>query len=240
MGTSTDYSAPPKWGGLKNAVSRAGSKALTPAKAHRLVLDHISNGGGSSRIASGGGQLGSGKTARQIARTLGGFIREVGEAGLATALRKHGLDSLVGKSAPEILLGLMGFCGGRDGSQDSVDSRNAYSRTMDELCSSAATADELEAILVSLADAARLAGLMITFFGNYVYEQFCRVFFAQLIRKHGERRAESFLKQIHEFIASRLRNMTLGSDLTGLDWFGTEGDRMAGQIMQDTLAVFEQ
>jgi hypothetical protein len=164
----------------------------------------------------------------------------VGEVGLAQALESRGLHALVGNSAQEILLGILGLCGGQDGSQDSVDARNAYSRTMEELCKSAVTAEEVETVLVALADISRLAALMVTFFGNYIYEQFCRVFFAQLVQKHGERRAESFLKQIHEYIESRLRNLTLGVELTGIDWFGLEGDRMAMQIMQDTLAVFEQ
>lgn len=240
MGTSTDYSAPPNWGGLKNAVSRAGQKSLTPTKARQLVLDHISNSGGSSRIASGGGQLGTGQTARQIVRSLGGFIQEVGKSGLAQALKSHGLEALVGKSAQETLLGILGLCGGREGSHDSVDARNALSQTMDDLCRDVTTAEEVEAVLTAFTDAGRLAALMISFFGNYVYEQFCRVFFAQLVQKHGERRAESFLGQIADYIRSRLNNLTLGMNLTGVDWFGPPGDQLATQIMQETLAVFEQ
>lgn len=239
MGTSADYSAPPNWSALKGDVTRAGRSALTPAKAGELVRDHISYNGGSSGVASGRGQLGSGGTARQIARSLGGLVRQVGEVGLAEALRRNGLQELVGKTAQETLLGIMSLCGGADGSIDAVDTRNALSRTMDELCENATTAAEVEAILGHLTDGLRMVDLLMTFFGNYLYEQFCRVFFGQLIQKHGELRAESFLGDILDYIESSLRNHTLGIDATGIDWFGTDGDRLAARIMQDTLAIFE-
>ena len=240
MGTSTDYSAPPNWGPLKNAVSRAAGKPLTPKRARQLLLDHVENGGGAARIASGGGQLGSGKTARRIASTLGGFLHEVAHTGLAQALESHGLHAFVGKSAQETLLGIVGLCGGTDGSHDSVDARNALSETMDELCKNTVTAEDVEQTLAALTNVEILAALMITFFGNYLYQQFCRVFFAQLVQKHGEQRAESFLSQISEYIKSRLSNLTLGLDLAGIAWFGPQGEQLAAQIMQDTLTVFEQ
>lgn len=239
VGTSADYSAPPNWGPLKGAVTRAGHSALTPAKAGELLRDHIGTSGGALRMASGRGQLGSGKAARQIARSLGGFVGEVGAVGLAEALRRRGLQELVGKSAQETLLGIVSLCGGTEGSIDAVDARNALSRTMDELCENATTAAEVEAVLGSLTDGVRMVNLLMTFFGYYLYEQFCRVFFGQLIQKHGEQRAESFLGDILDYLKSSLRNHTLDMDASGIDWFGAEGERLAAQIMQDALAVFE-
>jgi hypothetical protein len=239
VGTSADYSAPPSWGKLKGDVTRAGHNPLTPTKAGQLLRDHIGQNGGSAGVSSGRGQLGSGGTAKQIARFFGAFAHQVADVGLAEALRQNGLQNLVGRPAQETLLGIMSLCGGTDGSIDSVDARNAFSRTMDELCENTATAADVEVVLGTLTDGIRMVELLMNFFGNYLYEQFCRIFFGQLVQKHGEQRAESFLGDILDYIKSSLRNHTLGRDATGTNWFGADGDRLSAQIMQDTLAVFE-
>ena len=239
MGTSADYSAPPNWGGLKGNVTRAGRNRLTPSKAAQLLRDHISHNGGSRAIASGRGQLGSGDTAKRIARSFGGFVDQVADVGLAEALRQHGFQDLVGRSAQETLLGILSLCGGTDGSIDSVDARNAFSLTMDDLCGESATADDVEAVLGTLTDGVRMAELLMTFFAHYLFEQFCRVYFGQLIQKHGDQRAESFLDDIFDYIESRLQNQLVGQNAADIDWFGQDGEQLTTQIMQDTLAVFE-
>lgn len=239
MGTSADYSAPPNWGGVKGNVTRAGHHRLTTAKAGELLRDHIGLNGGSRGIALGRGQLGSGETAKTISRSFGGLVRQVADVGLAETFRQNGLQELVGRPAQETLLGILSLCGGADGSIDSVDARNAFSRTMDELCGSAATADDVEAILATLTDGVRMVDLLMTFFAYYLFEQFCRVFFCQLIQKHGEQRAESFLSDIFDYIKSRLQNHVVGQNATGIDWFGQDGEQFINQLMQDTLVVFE-
>lgn len=239
MGTSTDYSAPPNWGGLKNKVTRAGRKQLTRKKAGQLLRDHLGLSGGAAGLSSGRGSVGSGHTARSIAGAFAGFVSQVANVGLAETLRQNGLPELVGRSAQETLLGIMNLCGGTDGSIDSVDARNAFSRTMDELCEGSTTADEVEADLATLTDGATLIDLLMTFFGYYLYEHFCRVFFKQLIQKHGEQRAASFLADILDYIKSSLRSHTVDRDATAIDWFGPGGNRLVAEIMQDTLTVFE-
>jgi hypothetical protein len=205
-----------------------------------LLSAHIAHNGGSGRVASTGGVLGAGRTAQGIARNLGGFIGQVRNVGLAEALRQNGLQDLVGRSAHEILLGIVSLCGGTNGSIDAVDARSALSTLTDELCKEADTAEEVERILNAQADGTVLGDLLMRFFGHYLYEQFCRVFFKQLVQKHGEQRAESFLGDILAFIQSGLRNHTLGLDTSKINWFGPDGDRMATTIMQQTLEVFEQ
>lgn len=240
MGTSTDYSAPPNWGELKGEVTRAGHDSLTREKAGQLLRNYISTSGGASKIASGRGQLGSGKSAQHIARSLGDFVRQVGEVGLAAALTRNGLQDLVNRPAQETIIGILSLCGGKEGSIDAVDARNALSRTIDDLCKNATTAAEVESVLGSITNGQSMVDLLTTFFGNYLYEQFCRVFFGQLIQKHGEQRAESFLGDILDYIKSRLKNYTLGINAIGIDWFGAAGDRLSTRIMEDTLTIFEK
>ncbi len=239
MGTSADYAAPPNWSNVKGDVTRSGGRSLTPAKSRELLRDYVSMSGGASRMSRGGGQLGSGGTARNAARSLGGFISAVATEGLDSALRDSGFQDLIGKSVTEILLGIVSLCGGTDGDIDSVDARNALSRTLDEICADAATPDELEAILRSQMDGDGLGELMMSYFGNYLFEQFCRVFFGQLVKKHGDIKANSFLQSIRDVIKSDLKHKTLGLDLAQVDWFGKEADTVASLIMQNTLAVFE-
>lgn len=239
MGTSADFSAPPNWGGMKGDVTRSGHKPLTPAKCQSLLSEYISQGGGARGISSGGGQLGSGSTARNAARSLGGFISSVGRDGLDSTLRANGLQDLIGGTVTEILLGILSLCEGMDGDIDSVDARNALSDTMDELCQNVATPEELEALLQGKTNAEALGSLLIAYFSNYLYQQFCRVFFAQLEKKHGLDGAASFLSSIKDFIHSSVKNETVGQDLSKIQWFGPEGERVSQTIMQNTLAVFE-
>jgi hypothetical protein len=240
MGTSTDYSAPPAWGQLKGGVTRAAGHALTPARAGELLSDHVATNGGARQIASGGGVLGAGRSSQSVARNIGGFISQVANVGLSETLRQNGLQELMGRPASEVLLGILALCSGTNGSIDAVDARSAASRLMDDLCKQAVTAEDVELILKAHADGEGLADLLMKYFGYYLYEQFCRLFFAQLVKKHGEQRAESFLDDILDFIHAALRNHTLGLNVAEVNWFGNDGDRMASEIMQQTLEVFEQ
>jgi hypothetical protein len=239
MGTSADFSAPPSWGGIKGDVTRSGHQPLTPAKCKSLLRDYISQSGGARSIASGRASLGSGSTARNAAGSLGSFISSVGRDGLDPTLLANGLQDVVGGTVTDILLGILSFCGGTDGDIDSVDARNALSDTIDELCQNATTPAELEMLLQGQASADALGSLLIAYFSHYLYQQFCRVFFAQLEKKHGLDVAASFLSSIKDFIQSSVKNETVGQDLSKVKWFGPEGERVTQAIMQNTLAVFE-
>jgi hypothetical protein len=114
------------------------------------------------------------------------------------------------------------------------------SQVYSSLCEGTETAEDVEKILNSQADGAAMSDLLMRFFAYYLYEQFCRVFFKQLVQKHGEERAESFLNDIFDFIQSSLQNHTLGVDVSKVNWFGSEGNHMATTIMQQTLEVFER
>ena len=240
MGTSTNYDAPPQWATLKGNVTRSGGQSIQPTKAAELIRDHIENNGGSRRIVSGGGVLGAGRTPQQVARSFAGFLSQVRDVGLTEALRQNGLQDLIGRPASELLLGIVNRCGGTNGSIDAADARSALARLMDKLLEQAESPQEVEAILSENANGTALADLLMNFFGYYVYEQFCRVFFEHLVKKHGEQSAESFLGDILEFIHAALRNHTVGMDVAAIEWFGAEGEKITSSIMQLTLEVFQR
>ena len=69
---------------------------------------------------------------------------------------------------------------------------------MDELCQDIESPEELGNLLSNQVNEDGLGTLLMNFFANYLYEQFCRVFFGQLITKHGDVQARSYLSAIRE------------------------------------------
>jgi hypothetical protein len=100
-------------------------------------------------------------------------------------------------------------------------------------------AGAVDAILKEVGEGDGLVALLERFFGYCLYEQFCRVFFERLAKKHGDDRARSFLGDIFHFIRSTLSNRLVDLDVMGVDWFGDNGRRISDEIMEQTLRVYE-
>jgi hypothetical protein len=239
MGTSTSYSAPGSWGPLKTEVTKAASEgAAGPAAAGRIVGHFIQQNGGAARMSSGGGSGGviGGSAGRAVAQRLGGFISTVGEVGLAEALRREGLADLVGRPAQEILAALLDRLGGPASTIDDVDARTALARLQEELLKDARTPEDVERVLQE--QAASLDTVLRDYFGAYLFEQFCRVFFERLVQKKGEPKALAFLGDIKEFIKATLVNRVGRRVIAKIAWAGQEGSRLCADVMQATLKVF--
>jgi hypothetical protein len=120
---------------------------------------------------------------------------------------------------------------------DEVDARNASARLQGRLLEDTATAEDVERILG--AEAVSLEALLTEFFGYYIYEQFCRVFFERLVQRVGADKASSFLGDVEALIAATLANRTAGRELSEIDWEGKDGRDIVIEIMETTLHVFE-
>lgn len=239
MGTSTGYSAPGSWGPLKSEVTKAASEgAASPAIAGRIVGHFIQQNGGAARMSSGGGSGGAigGSAGRAVAQRLGGFISTVGEVGLAEALRREGLADFVGRPAQEILAALLDRLGGPASTIDDVDARTALARLQEQLLKDARTPEDVERILQE--QAASLDVMLRDYFGAYLFEQFCRVFFERLVQKRGEPKALAFLGDIKEFIKATLVNRVGRRAIAKIAWASQEGGRLCADVMQATLEVF--
>lgn len=245
MGTSTSYSAPPSWGDLKGDVTRAaGEGVVTRDKAGELLRSFIGHNGGAHAMAGragggrghAGGTVASGRAARGVASRLGGFIADVGRFGLDVALQNAGWADLAGRTVQEILNSLLDRLGGEASTIDDVDARMALSRLQDKYFAEAETKEELEQLLNTQVD--RLDGLLQDFFGFYLYEVFCRVFFERLVQRVGEIKAFSFLNEIGDFINSTLANRAAHHNLAEIDWGSAEGQALVSEMMETTLHVF--
>ncbi len=243
MGTSTGYSAPPSWGNLKGEVTRAaGGGPLTSVTADQLLHSFIKHNGGGRVMTRGGdgrrggGAVARGRAAREVAGRFGGFISDVGRVGLEGALRNAGWADLIGRPVQEILAALLDRLGGEASTIDDVDARMALARLQEEYFGDVGNATELEQRLSE--QTAHLETILQDFFGFYLFEVFCRVFFERLVQRVGETRAHSFLGEIDDFIKSALANRTAGRDISRINWAGQQGQEMTADIMETTLNVF--
>jgi|SRR5271165_2991579 len=243
MGTSAAYDAPPSWGNLKSEVTRAADEgSIAPATAQQILRHYVHENGGVRQIArgatsgGGGGRVGSGAAARQVAGRVGGFVSDVAAFGLPEALKRAGLSELIGRPVADILNGLLDKLGGPGSTMDDVDARAALSSLQEKLLADAADAEAVEQVFTDAN--ANIDQVLQDFFGFYLYEQFCRVFYERLVQRVGEMQAQSFLGQIREFILSSLANRTIGLNIAQIDWPGSEGAEMVSDIMEATLAVF--
>lgn len=239
MGTSTSYSAPGSWGPLKSEVTRAANEGAASAATAGSILGHyVQQNGGAARMSGGGGSGGTvgGSAGRAVAQRLGGFISAVGEVGLEEALRREGLADLVGRPLQEILAALLNRLGGPASSIDDVDARTALARLQEEILKGAQTPEDVEKILKE--QALELDVVLRDYFGLYLFEQFCRVFFERLVQKRGESKALAFLDDIKEFIKASLVNRVGRRALSKIAWAGAEGAKLCSEIMHATLTVF--
>jgi hypothetical protein len=242
VGTSKAYDAPPAWSDLKGAVTReANQGTLKPETARELLRSFIEHNGGAREIARGTGATGGkarvarGSSAKAIGGRLGGFLADVAEAGLDEGLRRAGWADLIGRPVPELLASLLDRLGGSANTLDDVDARTALSRLQEKYLGGATTAAEVTERLAAQVE--RIDLFLQDFFGFYLYEVFCRVFFERLVQRVGDTRANSFLEQIADFINSTLANRT-GGDLAAIDWGSAQASELIRDIMETTLKVF--
>lgn len=241
MGTSAGYEAPttPDWNNLKSQVTRtARSGSASPGTAKNTLNDFIRTSGGARTVSRGGGAIGAGRSAQNTARRLAGFVSSVGAVGLRQALESFGLSEFVGKPASEIIPALVDKLGGSSSTINDADARNALSKVMDELLSGLDTPEQVEEALSQVMEGEALEGLLDQFFGYYLYEQFCRVFYERLVSRVGRSNADLYLSSIFDTIKSAFDLMTSDKDLSQIDWAGADGQNIADQILQDTFEIF--
>jgi hypothetical protein len=170
---------------------------------------------------------------------LGGFLSSVGTAGLDEALREAGLADLIGKPADEVSAGWLDALADPGSTLDDHAARLALAKLNDELFKGAETYEDAGRALSAAVDGQGLARLLASFFGNYLYERFCRDFYENWIKKVGSSKAASSLKSIKDCIESSIKAKLAGRDLSRFRWRGREGLRLTEQVMQETLEIFE-
>jgi hypothetical protein len=263
MGTSKGYKMPSggNWEPLKREatdfVKNDGAGSIAPKT---LLRDYVkvrstSSGSGSTGTAGGGsigsgsggsgGGTGRGGRARSfdagvaIAQRLGGFISRVGEVGLAGALKEAGLSYLVGKSAAEVSAALLDKLAGPASTLDQAAAREALVLLNDELLAQTETFEDVEQALGKITDEGGLFGILLQFFGHYIYQSFCTDFYERFVMKVGSSRAASSLKSIRDDIQHAIKGKLAGTDVKRFSWSGRDGRGLSEQVLGDVCDIFE-
>jgi hypothetical protein len=267
MGTSRGYRMPTggNWTPLKNDatdfVQGSGSAEITPSnlitnfiratgglagllRGHggAVPLSGIKSAGSKKPGGGGGGGAGGAGTGTSAAvgtaRNLGGFLSSVADIGLEKTLRERGLEGSVGKSASDVTDTLLDEFAGPASTLDNALARESLAEIRDEILSDAETFEDVEKQLNAAIDELGIFGILASFFGHYIFKMFCRNFYEEWVKKVGETKATSSLKEIEEYIRSSVRAKLTGRNVTTADWKKDEGKQVTETVLTETLEVF--
>lgn len=198
---------------------------------------------GGSEGAGGGGGGGRppriGRPVTRVGQNLGGFATRVREAGLATALREWDLADLVGRPAQDVTAAIVERLAGPGSTMEANLARIALNKLRQELLAAAKTFEDVERILSGAIERVQVAGLLIQYYGHYLYERFARDFYERLLRSVGVEKARNSVESVRRTIFASLRAKLAGQDPMDVDWRGEEGRKLAERILVETLQIFE-
>ncbi len=194
--------------------------------------------GAGTKGGTGGGSAGGTSAAVGTARNLGGFLSSVADVGLEKTLRDRGLESVVGKSASDVTDALLDEFAGPASTLDNALARESLAEIREEILSDAATFEDVEKELNAAIDELGIFGILASFFGHYIFKMFCRNFYEEWVKKVGEAKAGSSLKEIEEYIRSSVRTKLTGQKVTSADWKKDEGRQITENVLKETLEIF--
>ena len=218
-------------GGLKGLTRGHGGGAPSAAGA-------ASGGGAAKGGGAGGGRHGR-KTSAAVgtAHNLGGFLSSVGTVGLEQALRERGRDDVVGKSASDVADALLDEFAGPASTLDNALARESLAEIRDEILSDAETFEDVEERLNAAIDEFGIFGILVSFFGHYIFKMFCRNFYEEWVKKVGDTKAAGSLRQIKDYITASLRTKMTVSKAT-VDWRKNEGRKFVENVLRETVEIF--
>ena len=194
--------------------------------------------GAGTKGGTGGGSAGGTSAAVGTARNLGGFLSSVADVGLEKTLRDRGLESVVGKSASDVTDALLDEFAGPASTLDNALARESLAEIREEILSDAATFEDVEKELNAAIDELGIFGILASFFGHYIFKMFCRNFYEEWVKKVGEAKAGSSIKEIEEYIRSSVRTKLTGQKVTSADWKKDEGKQITENVLKETLEIF--
>jgi len=250
MGTSGDRELPTNggWPNVKRHATEFGKDdgaSLPPGDLFRNYLaasggpGGMAGGGLSSRgVGRSGGGSGGARPARSTGRQLGSFLSSVRTVGLTETLHRFGLGDLVGRPAGELRSALLDHLAGPGSTIDEASARWALSELEREMLGDAETYEDAEAALSEAVTEQGVVVLIVRFFALYLFDRFCRDFYAHLLERVGAARAVRALDRVKAYIMSCLNAKIFDRDLIEVDWAGAEGDRLVQDVLRETLDVF--
>lgn len=134
----------------------------------------------------------------------------------------------------------MEHLGGPSSLLDEADLGPAVYNLINEIFNGVDSLEEVTVAMETRSHGKSFVNLIERFFGYYIYEQFCRDFYGQLVANIGDRRADESIGEIQDYIREVLRDSVSDRDVSQIDWGGSQGQQIVDDILQETLEVFSQ
>jgi len=236
MGTSTGYGLPTtgNWPSVKGDVTALGQSGIASIPR----ISQVMNG----YLHAHGGAVAAAQQAPTASRTgakLGGLFAGIGANGFTQTLQDIGLSDLVGKSASEVMRGLIDYLIEPGSLLDEALVREAFQDYRDEVIGQCDTYEELDAILSRLVRMDGVGDNIKQFFGYFIFRKFRRDFKERLMQVISSVRAsKQLLRDIKTYIFDRLKALTHQRDYDEISWRGHEGVQIAENILASTWRVF--
>lgn len=234
MGTSSDRDGGRggAWSPLKTAATNfaksAGGGGGTDTQIRRLLARHVSVFGGASAAA---GTAASGSAA---IGALGGFLADVAEGGIERALRRVGLDHLIGADRFDVLDELITLLTSDGADLESQAARDAQCDVLDEFLGDTESWDDLSQLQVT---GPMLATMLRDFLARYVYNRIPAI---------GERLARildpAAMKRANARIIAMIRDLVdlqMPADPIRFDWSGPAGREFSDGAVADIYTVLD-
>ena len=176
------------------------------------------------------GDVGGHRSRPGLAR-IGGLAAGPTEQNFNDALRREGLDSLVGRPLDEIHAALVDYIAGDPEDRDADLVRSAADEAVTEILESA---EDLDDLVIDQATAERMMQ-------RYLIEWLTRLITRELstaITDQNPHRAEQRSAEIREYVTERLANVIADRAIASIDWAGPDGTREARDILDGAREVF--
>ena len=115
--------------------------------------------------------------------------------------------------------------------------RIALDRLREELLGDARSYEDVERTLNSAVERMQVIGLVVRFYGHYIYERFCRDFYERVVQRVGREKTQRKIASIRRTIFASLEaKVAIGGP--DIDWRGREGQQLAEHILEQTFDIF--
>lgn len=259
----------PNWGNLSTAITSAAkavadlekedqqpesdvpAEAALQAKHHSKLVkrrdNHIKSaferlvklGGGSKTIASGSSAK-VGRAGLRASGRMSGFFASVASSGLESTLTTIGFGKLTGRTLREVVDYLITWCGDVATGMDETAANQAIGTVLRELEAEAdQDIDNLEKLFAAYADSEKLAKLLCTFFGVYIFEYLSERFEERLRQLRGEAVTRETFDRIRREIMGRITRLNDNRPVTKIDWSSATGKAEIEKIFEAVIKIEE-
>lgn len=173
-----------------------------------------------------------------VARALASFVGDVSSGGLNFALQQRGLESLVGRSAREILSSLLDSLAARSDEREQSAARDALVEVESEILERCDSYEQLETEMQRLVDPEALATLLAAFLAAYIFKRLLQVIKTQLqIGSVRVADAAALEVELRQYLRDRVKVSLADVDIATFDWSGHAGSRLVDRVFREGYEI---